>query len=283
MATSATPVLVRGNGLQFTGLEWAVPGPAPVPLVLCLHGFPQHCTSWTAVAERLAAAGIRTVALDQRGYSPGARPPEVAAYGMVHLVADVLAMIDSLGGPLHLVGHDWGGVVGWQVAARRPDLVLSWTAVSTPHQLAINEQVAASAAERDRFAYIRALRDPRAEQQLADGGWWRFTEFYGGRVSPERVGADVAFFQEPGVLTAALNWYRAMTRYDADGLGPVGVPTSFVWGSADRAFSPAMAAGSERFVTGSYRFLPLDGAAHWLPDEAPDALAGAIAERVLDG
>ena len=277
MAASAAPVLVNANGLQFAACEW---GPAGGPLVLCLHGFPQHHTCWTAVAERLAAAGARVVAPDQRGYSPAARPLEVEAYALPHLVADAIAMIESLGGLVHLVGHDWGGVVGWQVAARRPDLVASWTAVSTPHQAALDELLALDPAEKTRFGYIRGLRDPRAEAQFAAGGWWRLRELYQGRVPPERVEDDVRFFQQPGVLTAALNWYRAM-RPGGAVHDPVAVPTSYVWGGEDAAFSPAAAAATERFVTDDYRFVPLDGASHWLPDEAPDAVAGVIAERVF--
>jgi pimeloyl-ACP methyl ester carboxylesterase len=275
---AAQPVLIHANGMQFSALEW---GRAGGPLVLCLHGFPQRATSWTAVAERLAAAGARVVAPDQRGYSPGARPPAVEAYALPELVADAVAMIESLGGLVHLVGHDWGGVVGWQVAARRPDLLASWTAVSTPHQAALDELLARDPAERERFAYIRGLRDPRAEEQFAAGGWWRLREIYGGRVPADRVEDDVRFFQQPGVLTAALNWYRAMhPSYSAD-LGPAAVPTGYVWGSADVAFGPAAAAATEHYVGGTYRFVPLEGASHWLPDEAPDAVADVIAERVF--
>lgn len=274
------PVSVAANGLTFTGLQWG-PAGSGVP-VLCLHGFPQRSTSWTGVGERLADAGVPAIAVDQRGYSPGARPGEVSAYAMPHLVADVVAIIDALGGRVHLVGHDWGGVVGWQVAARRPDLVASWTAVSTPNQLALNE-VLADPAERQRFGYILGLRDPGAEQRLSAHDWAALTAFYQGRVAPERVREDVAFLAEPGVLTAALNWYRAMSPADAAGLGPVTVPTTYLWGSEDLAFSAAAAAATERWVSGPYRFVPLEGASHWLPDEAPDTVAEAIASQVLDG
>jgi pimeloyl-ACP methyl ester carboxylesterase len=274
------PALVNANGLQFSALEW---GPSSGPLVLALHGFPQRSTSWTGVAERLEAAGVRTVAVDQRGYSPGARPVEVGAYAIANLVADVVGVIDALGGRVHLVGHDWGGVVGWQVAARRPDLLASWTAVSTPNQLALNEVLAGDPAERARFGYILGLRDPGAEQRLAADNWSAFTAFYQSRVAEDRVHDDVAFFAQPGVLTAALNWYRAMSVTDAADLGPVTVPTTYVWGSEDAAFGRAAAELTARHVTGPYRFVPLESASHWLPDEAPDALAEAIAQQVLDG
>lgn len=273
-----SPITVASNDLLFAGLQW---GPPDGPLVLLLHGFPQRSTSWTQVATRLADVGVRTVALDQRGYSPAARPAAVAAYAMMHLVADVAGMIAWLGGgaPVHLAGHDWGGVVGWQVAGRHPDLVASWTAVSTPHQGAIDEQLAADPAERERFGYIRGFRAPDAEAVLLAGGAARLRAFYQGRVVAED--SDVAFFSDPGVLTAALNWYRAMSPADTAGLGPVAVPTSYVWGSDDLAFSRAAAEGTARWVSGPYRFEPLEGASHWLPDEAPDVLAEVIAERVL--
>jgi pimeloyl-ACP methyl ester carboxylesterase len=212
-----------------------------------------------------------------------ARPVEVGAYAIANLVADVVAMIEALGGRVHLVGHDWGGVVGWQVAARRPDLLASWTAVSTPNQLALNEVLASDPAELDRFGYILGLRDPSAEQRLAADNWSGFTAFYQGRVAEDRVSEDVAFFAQPGVLTAALNWYRAMSPADAADLGPVTVPTSYVWGSADAAFGRPAAELTAQHVTGPYRFVPLEGVSHWLPDEAPDALAEAIAQQVLDG
>jgi pimeloyl-ACP methyl ester carboxylesterase len=274
------PAFVNANGLQFSALEW---GPSSGPLVLALHGFPQRATSWTGVAERLEAAGVRTVAIDQRGYSPGARPVEVGAYAMPNLVADVVGVIEALGGRAHLVGHDWGGVVGWQVAARRPDLLASWTAVSTANQLALNEVLASDAAERERFGYIVRLRDPGAEHRLAADNWAGFRAFYQGCVAEDRVSDDVEFFAQPGVLTAALNWYRAMSPADAADLGPVIVPTTYVWGTADVAFGRSAAELTARYVTGPYRFVPLEGASHWLPDEAPDALAEAIAQQVLDG
>ena len=92
-------------------------GPADGELVLLLHGFPQSSLEWRSQMEALAAAGYRAIAPDQRGYSPRARPDGVEHYRPEHLVADVLAIADWLGGHrLHLVGHDWGGAVAWAVA-----------------------------------------------------------------------------------------------------------------------------------------------------------------------
>jgi pimeloyl-ACP methyl ester carboxylesterase len=275
----ASPIGIAANGWEFAGLEW---GPADGRTVLLLHGFPQHATSWAAVAGRLAEAGLRAVALDQRGYSDGARPADVADYAMPQLVADAVGMIDALGGAVDLVGHDWGAVVGWQVAARYPQLVRTWTAVSTPNPLAMNDALASDAEQRARFGYIRDFRHVgRAEAALLADNGAGLRAFYAGAVAPDRVEDDVAFIARPGVLTAALNWYRAMSRTDTDGIGPVRVPTSFVWGSADMAFGRAAAGGSGTYVAAPYEFVELEGASHWLPDEAPDALAVEISRRVL--
>jgi pimeloyl-ACP methyl ester carboxylesterase len=267
----AEPLTVCANGYEFTGFSM---GPPDGRTVLLLHGFPQTSESWRAVASRLAAQGVRAVAVDQRGYSPGARPAGVSAYALPELIADVCALADALGGPLDLVGHDWGAVVGWQVAARHPDRVRTWTAVSTPNPLALLDM---DDDQRQRFAYIRAFREPgRAEHALLDDGACRLRAIYGGAVAPDRVEADVAVLSRPGALTAALNWYRAMSRSDADGLGLVTVPTSYVWGADDVAFGRRAAEASARYVDADYTFVPVEGVGHWLPDQAPDVIADEI-------
>ena len=89
-------------------------GPPGADAFVLLHGFPETSSSWSAVAGRLQAAGFRTLAPDQRGYSPGARPEGVSAYRVQELAADVLALADQAGlERFHLAGHDWGGAVAW--------------------------------------------------------------------------------------------------------------------------------------------------------------------------
>jgi pimeloyl-ACP methyl ester carboxylesterase len=96
------------------------------------------------------------------------------------------------------------------------------------------------------------------------------------------VAEDVAFFARPGVLTAALNWYRAMSPTDSAGAARVRVPTSYVWGSEDPAFGREAAELTGGYVDGPYRFVALEGASHWLPDEVPDTLADVIGERIAE-
>lgn len=113
-------------------------GPRSGEVVVLLHGFPQDSRCWAEVAPILHRAGLRTLAPDQRGYSPGARPREVSAYRVGALAADVLAVLDAAGVErAHVVGHDWGGAVAWYLGERHPGRVETLTVVSTPHPRAL--------------------------------------------------------------------------------------------------------------------------------------------------
>jgi pimeloyl-ACP methyl ester carboxylesterase len=276
---AARPLTVAVPGGTLTGWEW---GPPDGTVVLLLHGFPQRSTAWSGVGERLAEVGLRAVALDQRGYSDGLRPPAVADYALPRLVGDALAAVDALGRPVHLAGHDWGGIVGWHLASRYPQAVRTWTALSTPSPLALAAALAEDPDQRTRLGYIEAFRQPgHAEAALLAGGGARLRAIYGAAVPPDQATEDIAFFSRPGVLSAALNWYRAMSPQDLDGLTRAAIPTSYVWGANDIAFGRTAAERTGAEVVGPYSFVPLEGTGHWLLEEAPDTVAQTISERAL--
>src|SRR5262245_4062989 len=132
--TGTEMVELGANGLTFRA---RVAGPADGRVVLLLHGFPQTSRCWAAQLDALAAAGHRAVAVDQRGYSPGARPADPRPSAMAHLVDDVLGIVDALGtDQVDLVGHDFGGAVAWTVAGHHPDKVRTLTVASSPHPAA---------------------------------------------------------------------------------------------------------------------------------------------------
>jgi pimeloyl-ACP methyl ester carboxylesterase len=153
--------------------------------------------------------------------------------------------------------------------------------VSVAHPLAQARAYAEDPDQRERSAYIRLFRQPgRAEEVLLREGAVRLRAMFDG-LDPAHAERYVTPMLAPGVLTAALNWYRAMSRDDLAGLGPVSVPTTYVWSDGDRAIGRTAAEGCAAYVTGDYRFVSLPGVSHWIPDQAPDALAGAILDRVL--
>ncbi len=239
------------------------------PVVL-LHGFPQHAGSWDGVRPALVEAGYRTVALDQRGYSPGARPAGRRAYVLAEAAADVLALLDELGvDRAHVVGHDWGGAVGWRLAATAPDRLRSLTSVSTPHPRALVRSLLTSD-QALRSWYMAVFQLPVLPERLllaADGRLLRGMLRGTGRAKHDYVER----MRPDGALTAALNWYRAIP-FDPGADGPVSVPTLYVWGAQDPALGPAAAAATARYVTGPYTFVQLPGGGHWIPEREPAAL-----------
>jgi pimeloyl-ACP methyl ester carboxylesterase len=272
---------LRVRGFVFDALAAGPPGGEPV---LLLHGFPQTAACWTPLLAPLAAAGYRAVAPNQRGYSPGARPRRVGAYRLPELVADVAAVADRLGGDrVHLVGHDWGGVVAWSLAGQDPARVATLTAVSTPHPEAFGRALLRGG-QCLRSAYIAFLRAPRLPELVLGIRGRR-----GLRLLLDRSGLGPAWVEaysramgQPGALAAALAWYRAATPLDLR-VPPVQVPTLYLWGSRDPALGPRAATTTGRWAAGAYRFEVLTGAGHWLPEHHPDALASHLLEHLRAG
>ena len=251
-----------------------VAGPDDGVPVLLLHGFPENAGMWDGVVGLLP--GHRTIAPDQRGYSPGARPADVAAYRVTELVADAVGILDALGvGAAHVVGHDWGAAVGWQLAGRHPDRVRSLTAVSVPHPAAHAAALRTDPEQREKSRYLAVFREPDAAQRLLADDARRLRRLLG----PVPGAAEfVRPLTEPGALAAALNWYRAMSSGDL--IGPVGVPATYVWGTEDAAVSRRAAESCADHVTGDFAFVELAGADHWVPEREPAAVAAAALTRM---
>ena len=254
-------------------------GPEDGDPVVLLHGFPERSTCWAFVAPLLHAEGLRTYALDQRGYSPGARPPNRWDYRTQELVGDVVALLEEIGKPVHLVGHDWGSVVGWLVAAQHPDLVRTWTAVSVPHPASFMRTLA-TPQQALKSWYMAAFQLPWLPEGLAQAGL--FDRWLRGSGMTE---GDVARFRtemvDDGAFHYALMWYRAMPFPDGQKVpSRVRVPTTFVWSDRDLAVTRAAADGNEKLVEAPYRYVELSGVSHWIPTEAPEALAEAVLDRI---
>jgi pimeloyl-ACP methyl ester carboxylesterase len=262
-----------------------VDGPEDGRPVLLLHGFPETSASWAAVTPLLTQAGLRTYAPDQLGYSPGARPGEVEAYSAQNLAQVTADLMTALEIPVaDVVGHDWGANVAWTLAAWHPDRVRSLTAVSVPHPAAYTAAFRADPEQRERSGYIRLFwQAGKAEEVLLADDARRLRRMLSGGeqetgVPAEAIDEYVAVLSAPGALTAALNWYRAMssdTRVE-----PVAVPTTYVWSDGDVAIGRTAAGACANHVTGDYRYVELPGVTHWIPEQAPEQLARAILDRI---
>jgi pimeloyl-ACP methyl ester carboxylesterase len=200
---------------------------------------------------------------------------------MAKLEADVVALIETIGGPVHLVGHDWGANSGWLVAAHRPDLVRSLTAASVPHPAAFRSAMFGS---RQFFSswYMGAFQTPRLPERLAAKPGGRFDR---GLRNGGMTDMDVDRFRREivdyGALTGALNWYRAMPLTDQKAIAdPVAVPTTMVWSDADVGVKRVSVDRCADHVTGPYELVVLEDVSHWIPTQAPEPLAAAILDRI---
>jgi pimeloyl-ACP methyl ester carboxylesterase len=252
-------------------------GPASGDLVVLLHGFPQTPAAWRDVQPALSDAGYRSVAPWSRGYAADGRPTR-SALRLAALAGDVVALAEGLGAErFHVVGHDWGALVGWSVAARHAERVATLTALSVPHPRAMVGALPSSQALRSTYAaFFRLPRLPEIVLGAAGGR--------GLRAVLERGGLPPAFARDyvehlvgAGVLGGALGWYRANGLLELRSVPPVTVPTLFLWGRHDPAIGRRAAEACARFADGPYRFQELDEG-HWLPERQ----AGAVAVALID-
>ncbi|WP_280293875.1 alpha/beta fold hydrolase [Nocardia abscessus] len=261
--------------------EVASSGTAGRTVALLLHGFPQSAASWSAVAQRLTAFGIASYAPNQRGYSPGARPAAVDAYRLAELTGDIIGLCDALGlERVHLVGHDWGAIVAWSVAAAYSTRVASLTAVSVPHPAAFAQAMRSDPEQIEKSRYMALLEEPGSEEMLLADAAAALRIGFGAAVPREIAQSHIEVLSQPGAMTAALNWYRAKGQ-DWQEISAVRVPSTFVWGTDDIAVSRWAAERCVRHVDAPYEFLALDGVGHWIPEEVPDRLSAAIVHRIV--
>ena len=299
VATIEQRVDVGGTTLMVTEA-----GPPDGPPVLLLHGFPDSRRLWDAQVEALAAAGHRVLAPDLRGYGDSDRPTATADYALEHLIADVAGLLRA-GGITRaaLVGHDWGAVVAWAVAAAHPELVERLVVVSVGHPAAraragLRQQVAG--------AYVPVFLVPGLAERLLPLGrfrWLRRAWAPDARGGPH-LARQVADMSRPGALTAGLAWYRANIPVPRPGralriLGRtstgrstqastgtstgrprrrVACPVMGVWSTGDPFLTERQMTGSADHVAGPWRYERIEGAGHWVPVEAADRLSTLLVD-----
>ena len=276
---SMTQIAVGG----FT-FDARVAGPADGEVALLLHGFPQSSYEWRRQLRALGAAGFRAVAPDQRGYSPGARPPAVEDYALPLMTQDVISLADALGAErFHVAGHDWGAIVAWAVAVAAPERVITANPVSVPHPDAFAAVLSdPTSCQVEASAYFDLFVQPDSEDGFLADDNQRLRALFA-ELDGDAVEEYIAVVGSKAALGAALNWYRAniSKRNFQDGpLGAVQVPTMFTWSDGDQALCIDGAVLTEKYVEGPYRFEILEGVSHWIPDLAADSLSTLLVDHM---
>jgi pimeloyl-ACP methyl ester carboxylesterase len=224
----------------------------------------------------------------------------VAAYGSDELVADVVAIASELGAErFHLVGHDWGGAVAWQVAGRHPGRVRTLTVLSTPHPRAFavslgldpdqpeshhgadggpSDRASDQAA---RSSYIEIFRAEGAELgMLANDAAGLRLVLCGTGLSEDEAAPYLAALGTPDALGAALNWYRAATLASAADMGAITMPTAYLWSTDDPALGRDAADATAACVEGPYRFEVFDDVGHWIAEQAPERTTAVLLDQL---
>lgn len=285
----ASHCFVDLNGQSFHYLEW---GRAGAPVLLFLHGFPEYSGAWGEVATRLADS-FRCIAPDQRGFGQSWAPPEVSAYEMRELVADMAALIDTLGQKVTVVGHDWGAATAYGLAMFRPELVSRLIIINGVHPAPFQRELAAGGAQASASQYIRFLRAEGSEGKLSADDFEGLMKLFSAKMdlswlSGERLELYKTEWSRPGRLKAMINWYRASplkVALPGEALSDIPVlrkdrlqvrcPHLLIWGDNDTALLPQCIEGLEEYAP-DLTVEHVADADHWICHQKPDLVAGLI-------
>lgn len=255
-------------------------GPLDGKPVVLLHGFPETAKSWDKVSQILNKKGFRTYAIEQRGYSPKARPKGRLAYRTTELVEDVITFIKSLNQPVYLIGHDWGAAVAGDVAMIYPQYIKHLTLVSVPHKGAFIKAMFTSRQFLQSY-YMALFQLPVIPEVLFSRVPFMTKKLLANSgMTTEQIKAFKEDFIHGGRLTSALNWYRGMPLTKAGNpFKKIDVPALYIWGKDDVALSRKGAELNKNYFSGEYKEHFME-ANHWIPHQNADQLANYFLNAV---
>jgi pimeloyl-ACP methyl ester carboxylesterase len=267
---------VRARGLDFHVAE-AGEGD---DVVLCLHGWPQHWYEWRHLMPALAAAGHRVLAMDLRGFGWSDAP--AGGYEKENMADDVLAVLDQLGlERVKLVGHDWGGWIGFLLALRAPDRFSRYLALNILHPWVVRRNVASHLW---RFWYQWLILAPGIGYRLHRTGRFVPRVLVDGSTVKDAWDDDAVAsfsdrFTQPDGARAAVQMYRVFNLKEARQIAAgkyererLTVPTLLLFGEDDFAMRPAMLAGYRRHAV-QMRVELVPGCGHFIADERAELVA----------
>ena len=274
--------IVISPRLTFGALIAGEPG---APLVLLLHGFAESMHCWRAQVASLGDMGYRAIAPSQRGYSPGARPDprEFSHYLIDRLMDDAMGIVAAAGygeARFHLAGHDWGVSIAWGIADRHHERLASLTILSRPHPNAFNRALETDDEQAQRSKHHKTFLEPdAADVVLADEAKWLRDRLAANGVPADAIERHLAVLGNRDAMEAALAWYRARGAIRGP-LGPIRVPTLYIWGDADDTVGRAAAEGTVDFIAAPYRLEVLQGIGHFAADQAPEHVCELMLEHL---
>jgi pimeloyl-ACP methyl ester carboxylesterase len=263
------------RGLRLSYLDSA-PCDERRPTVLLLHGFPDTAEMWLPQIEMLHRAGYRCLAPDTLGCGHAEIAPRLGDYHALKITGDHRALLEHLGiAQVHVVGHDWGAVIGWLFAAHFPQCAQSLVAMSVGHPTAY----ARSGVRQKLVAWYTYffLLGGLADRLLAGEGWLSLRRVFRGHPQMDEV---LRRLREPGRMTAALRIYRAaIVPVLLQRQPQVAAPTLGLWSDGDIFLVEAQMQASDSFVDGAWRYQRLHGG-HWMSLEQPERVGALVLEHL---
>ena len=286
---SIRTTFVEANGLTFE-VDQCGEGDK---LAICLHGFPEHSFSWRYQLPLLASLGYEAWAPNLRGYGKSSRPAQVEDYKLDNLMADVAGLIDAAGKKeVVLVAHDWGAVIAWQFAIEKIRPLTHLIICNVPHPGPMTRLIKNSWAQKKKSWYVLFFQLPwLPERMLGKNNAQPVADaIFNSSVDQSRFPKEVLEVyrknaDQPGALTAMVNYYRALIRYrkatPVEEIPKIDTPTLMLWGEDDVALDKESTYGTEEFVT-DFRIRYLPRVSHWVQQEAPE-VCNVMIEAFLTG
>jgi pimeloyl-ACP methyl ester carboxylesterase len=248
------------------------------PLVVLLHGFPDHWYGWRNQIPALAAAGFRVVAPDLRGYNLSDKPRDLRAYRAEALAGDVAGLIRAAGAErARVVGHDWGAGVAWLFAMAHPVSLERLAVLNGPHPARLQRALMSSPAQLARSWYMLFFQIPWLPEVVfrardhAIVRWSLTTEpTRAGAFTKDDLDRHADALAQPGALTGMINYYRAAARPSLmPRLARIDAPVLSIWGDSDPHLARELAVPGEKWVP-NVRVERIPGASHWVQHDAPE-------------
>ena len=267
------------NGIR---LHTAIAGPEEGEPVFLLHGFPDAWFGWEAQIGPIAEVGFRVITPDQRGYNLSDKPVGIASYRMRTLVDDILGLADAFGfESFYLAGHDFGAMVGWNLAMRHPKRLKRLAIVNVPHPAVMQKFLRTHPSQMLKSWYAIFFQLAGLPERFVRLNNWQFLI----RAMPDDFNEEQRdryrkAWAQPGAMTSMINWYRASLRGSRRSKMPskIQVPTLVLWGQKDPYLSYEMASLSVDLCEVG-RLITFEDATHWVMHDKPREVSQLLIEH----
>ena len=245
------------------------------PLVILLHGFPEFWYSWRNQIPVLAQH-FRVVAPDMRGYGDSDKPKGVKHYHPNTVAQDIHDLILALGEEkAHIVGHDWGGGISWQLAQHFPQVVNRLVVLNCPFMVTLLKHMVTNPSQIRKSWYIyffqlpglpeyRMKKDLKGFFKVALRGWSKEHRAF----TDEDIDKYVEAYSQPGAITGPVNYYRASARNmfnsSINKIVPITADTLVLWGEEDKALGKELTYGMEKHFTNHFEIKYIPECSHWI-------------------